>query len=303
MKYIVTSDLHLRPDMPICRKDPDWMETQRDVLRQLVKYSYEFDAELLICGDIFDVPNVPSSVVSMFIQEMMPLRSHGNRHIASIIAGNHSLPWHKQENLYSSSIGIIASLFGEDFPISYNDCEDNTKDGIFEHAAEIARGPSIYMVHTLTFKSPDDIPFGAKGYCASQLLDKYPDAKFIFTGDNHTAFVYEDDGRYVINPGSPIIQSASAIDYKPVCYYVDTEKKEIKELPMPNDPDMLTRDHLEEKHQRDDRISAFVEKVKNNGKVSLSFFDNLARTLEDTRVPEEVKMILDELRMEVGVES
>ena len=72
---------------------------------------------------------------------------------------------------------------------------------------------------------------------------------------------------------------------------------------MPNDPDMLTRDHLEEKHQRDDRISAFVEKVKNNGKVSLSFFDNLARTLEDTRVPEEVKMILDELRMEVGVES
>jgi predicted phosphodiesterase len=284
-RAVVTSDLHLRADRPLCRLDPDWMEAQRNKLKELVGHANRLDADLLICGDIFDTPNVPASVVNLFIQEMNKMNQR-----VHIIAGNHSLPYHKQENLMSSSIGIIAIL--EDYPIIYHPCKDNTMDGIFEHAYQF--NATMAMVHTLTFEK--EIPFGARAYTAKQILDRYDEVKFIFTGDNHTAFHYENNGRHVINPGTPIIQSASMLDYQPICYYINGDEVQI--ILLSSDRDMLTDNHLQEKHERDDRISAFVDVVKRNGQVSLSFLDNLTRTIEKNNIAKEIIAMLEEIQRE-----
>lgn len=296
-KYIIASDLHLRPDRPLCRLDPDWYTTQRDMMNEIVSLANSNNADLLICGDIFDVPNVPSSILSLFIETIMVLKKGLQCHV---IAGNHSLPWHKQENLQNSSIGVIASLEGVNgFPVTYHPCDDNTADGIFEHSCKVAS--DISMVHTLTFKKEDDIPFGAKGYTASQLLEKYPDSKYICTGDNHTNFVYKEGKRYVINPGSTSVQTANAIDYCPVVYLLDDVEVEVESIKLKyHDSAMITSDHLKEKHERDDRISAFVERVQNSGQMSLSFVDNLYRALDASQAPEGVRNIIRELEEEHG---
>jgi hypothetical protein len=202
-----------------------------------------------------------------------------------------------------SSIGILASLNGDTFPIVYHSCEDKTQDGIFEHSVLIHN--TTYMLHTLTFDKEDSIPFGARAYSAKQIFEKYPDAEFICTGDNHTAFHVQSGKRHLINPGTPIIQSANMIDYSPVCYLIDDHT--VEKIDLYNDRAFITNNHLLEKHERDNRIAAFIVAVKKKkpylGGTSLSFFDNLAKTMEETQVPEEVKSILEELRMEVGNEE
>ena len=294
-KLIVASDPHLRPDAPQCYCGVlDWMDVQRLMLSELVTNANKLNSDILLCGDIFDTPNVPASVVSLFIQEMMKLNK-GN--VVYLIAGNHSLKYHTQDNLYNSSIGILDSLSNEDFKIIYMECEDKTLNGIFEHSAYFDIGKPSYIVHTLTFHSEEEKPFGAQGYTALQLHEKYPDAKYLFVGDNHTAFDAEFENEvHIINPGTPIIQSAAMIDYQPVCYFIDTKTDQIDKIPFTYlDKSWYTANHLEEKHKRSDRIDAFIETVKQKGQISLSFVDNLINSISNNEISQAVKDFLTEV--------
>ncbi len=307
MRLIHTSDQHLRPDRPLCRTDIDWIETQHTMLQFIVDKANELKADITIGGDLFDVPRVPPLIVSMFLKTIKYL--NGNCYI---IAGNHCLPWHKQENLMDSSMGIISSL--NDKKIIYLPCDEANIDGRFEHSAQI--NDEIVLVHTLTFPTKDDIPYGSNATYSLQLLDKYPKCKFILTGDMHSSFVFRDKDRYVINPGCTTIQTADMLDYKPKAYFIDTgaridvstlQDKEtvyrygeptIEAIELPNDRTLLTDSHLKEKKDRDSRIDSFIQTVKNNGKMTLSFEDNLRKAMETGGLSQDIISILEEIRSE-----
>lgn len=287
MKYIITSDWHLRPDRPLCRTDIDWMETQRKNVAEVFELAEKHNAAVINAGDIFDAPRMPPNVITMLLQEV-------TRHMC-LIGGNHSIQYHKQEFLMESSLGILACMRDEN--LVYLPCEDNSEDGRFEQVAKLPEPMgSILMAHTLTVKSSSDIMFGMKAISAQKLLDKYPDYRYIVTGDNHTAFIYEDDNRYVINPGCLNIQSASHKDYEPCVYLLDTDKDTIKQIKLTPYHDCVTDDHLKEKRERDDRIAAFVETVKKGGKVKLSFDENLEEAV--TGQDDDVLAIYEELKGE-----
>lgn len=290
MKLGISADNHLRPDLPLCRMDSDFIATQRNVLAFSVNECNKRNAHFVIAGDLFDVPRVTPSIVNMFLDEIMKLKNK-----CFVIAGNHSLPWHKQENLADSSIGAIASLTTSESVFQYLPCDEMNDDGRFEHSAELTK--DILLVHTLTFPSKDDIPYGAKAVSAYQLLDKYPQYKWIITGDYHHHFVVKDKDRYVINPGCTTIQTADMLDYEPGMYYIDTDKEEIEWIKLPNDISVLTDSHLKDKKERDGRIDSFIETVKKNGKMTLSFDDNLEKALMG--IDPDIITIFDELKEEL----
>jgi DNA repair exonuclease SbcCD nuclease subunit len=309
-RYIVTADNHLRFDPPICRLDDDWLAFQQKALLDIVSKANEYECDLIIVGDLFDSYAVHSVIVSMFIDSMSALL--GRCHI---IGGNHTLKYHREENISESSIGIIKAIAGDNTgKIRYYTCQEESIEGRFEHSYRL--DDDITLVHTLVFPNEDAIPFGAKGVAPEYLLEKF-DTPWIFTGDMHHNFVYENGGRRVINPGCMAIQNADELDYIPGVYYVDTGDKidvstladkhkpvyrisnfEIAFIPIFNDTTMVTRNHLERNQKRDARMEAFVELIQLGRNVKLSFMDNLAETLKKTLTSEEVDSIFDELKEE-----
>lgn len=301
--YIVTADWHLRNDRPLCRLDEDWIETQRDMIRQIVKLANDRDAEIVIGGDLYHTPIVPARISHLFLSEIRKCRN-----AVYVMGGNHALLNHREENVDDSSIGLLRYVEGN---IVYMPAEEMKVDNRFEHFC--ALNDNIGIVHTLCFKKETDIPFGANATYAQALLDKYDECKVLFTGDNHRKFAYEKDERYVLNPGAPIIQRASDIDYVPCVYsmsleFVDmstlADKKPVYRLveakvdshEIAYDSKMVTANHLEDKIKRDSRIDAFIETVKKGGKFTLSFEDNLREALGQENL--EVKEIVNELYQE-----
>lgn len=279
LNIIHCADLHLRPDRPLCRKDIDWMQTQKDVLDFIVQTANQFKADITIGGDVFDSPRTSPAIVHMFIEAF----SKCNKNVY-VIAGNHSLLYHNQDNLMESSIGILSIL---DSNIKYLSCQDNSHDGIFEHFAEL---DEIALIHSLVF--PEEVPFGAKGQSYDEILLKYPH-KYILLGDYHRYFYFKKDGRFIINPGCTTIQSADMLDYKPVVVHISDI--DITPIELPNDVSVLTDNHIQEKKERDERIASFISTVKKHGKLSLSFEDNLRKAIKLNDVSDDIIKIIEEL--------
>lgn len=293
MKFICTSDWHLRPDRPLCRTDIDWMETQRQNVREVIDLAQKHGANILHAGDILDIPRTPPNVLTLLLSELS--RFQGTMFL---IGGNHSIQYHKQEFLMESSLGVLACVsgLGDNNGIQYLECTDSTEDGRFEQWAPVS-DYGVVLIHTLTFKKSNDILFGMKATSAPKLIDKFDGYKYLVTGDNHTSFLYEEDGHFVINPGSLNIQSAAHADYEPCVYLLDNEKGTVERIPLQPYHKFVTDNHLVEKRERDGRIESFVETIKKNGKVKLDFESNLAYSAKD--MEQDVLDILDEIKQEV----
>lgn len=312
MKLILASDNHLRPDVPTCRKEtPDeWKAFQRARLDEIVEYANTYGADIVFGGDIFDVPRVPPEIVSILIDALSPLLGR-----AYFLAGNHSLPFHRESNVMSSSIGIIKAIAGDNHgKFVYLEPDEEIIDGRFEHSHRI--NDEITVVHTLAFPTEDDIPFACDAVSADYLLKKY-DTPFILLGDMHRDFVVQEGERFVINSGCMTIQSANEIDYSPCVYLIDTgerinvsvqgdktpvyrqAKSVVKKLPLTNAPDMLTIDHLTARRERDERIAQAIEVLARDGsKESLSFMATLIQCLEESGVYKKAIYLLEELKEE-----
>ena len=290
MKIIATADWHARDDRPLCRKDPDWLVTQQSQIDFIIDEANKRKAKLLIAGDVFDVPRTSPIVVNMLMRSLRRAEDD-----VIMIAGNHSLQYHNQDNLMNSSIGAFKYANKEN--IIYLDCVDNTDQGIFEHAATIPYNENVELIHTLVFPDEDEIPYGAKAHDPKYIFKNYK-GKYLITGDYHKAFVVEKDGRYLINPGCINIQSADMLDYEPSIYYIDTDTGEIERIYIPEDKSVLTDNHISEKKERDNRITSFIETVKKHGRLSLSFTDNLRKAMELNQIEPEVITIIEEIAKE-----
>lgn len=303
-RYIATADNHLRYDAPICRIDEDWLASQEKALNNIVDLANTYEAELVIAGDLFDSYAVHSAVVSMFLRSVSCLQRP-----CHIVGGNHSLKYHREALAHESSIGILKAITSDDSIIQYHTCNEECIDGRFEHSYRL--NDDVTLVHTLTFKGDDDIPYKCKAVTAQYLLDKY-DTPWIFTGDMHHNFEYSKDDRTVINPGCMTVQAADMLDYTPGVYYIDTGKRldvssggkkafritgsHIEFIPIAHDASLVTRNHLERNRAIDERLSAFVETINTGKELRLSFLDNLAKTLSSVEVTSEMDMVLSELR-------
>lgn len=264
-QFLWCADNHLTGSKPVARLDPDWLGTQRLALRFLVDTANANGVPLLIGGDLIDHARIATDVVVMSIQELQKT-NHGTY----LIAGNHCLEGHSTANIDKGSIGVFLSIFPKIPSIpgiqSANHFGEDVDDG-----------SPVLFTHQLIFKDEASRPPMAKGIIAADLLAKFPGAKWIFTGDHHDFWHYEEDGRHVVNPGCMIPHTAGDIGHNGKCTLIDLDSTTapVTWISIPDDPTMLTRDHLDTKAAKEDRLSGFIKRVKDAGSTTLTFKDKL----------------------------
>lgn len=286
MKGIITSDWHLRKDVPPSRTETEeeWINLQFNMVQKVLDFSDENNLDIYHDGDLYHRSQPYYGIISRLIDAF-------ENHIPFLkrLAGNHDLPYNTFENVKNSGWYLSPGV----------DLTD-TEKGAF-HYAETPRSKRAVIVftHQLTFPSEKARPFEGIGKTAQELLDEFPSAKWIFTGDYHKSFHYEKDGRHVVNPGCLTRQSASEASYDTGFYEVDTEAEEVIFHSLEENAPMETK-HLDKTKERDSRIDAFIETVEASGKISLSYKENLDKKLAMKGISKGIRIIITEIEEEIG---
>jgi DNA repair exonuclease SbcCD nuclease subunit len=271
-KYLHISDIHLSETKPRCRLDEDWIQTQSETLDFVFTTALKENSDIIATGDIFHQSVVHPKIVNMLLLKIEKFNREGFKFYA--LAGQHDLPYHRWEDVDNSSFGILwnSGLI--------KDLSDIGTAAHFGQPESIHENPAFVFLHTLTFPHSDEIPPYIKDAIgADLLLKKYPQAKYICTGDYHHGFIYEEEGRYVINPGCLTVQKSDMIDYQPFIVLIDAGKEIVKKIFVPSDSKLVTDEYVKSMEDRDERIESFVESIEKSGKLSLSFEDNLKEAM------------------------
>lgn len=263
--FLLTADLHLRPDKPTARLDADWILTQQNLLDFIQQEANKRDVPVVIVGDVFDASHVSDLILTMFFNFCNNVKAG-----VVCLAGNHDLPYHSWANKDNSSFGVYWHAFPQ---------QDEHFDhfGFWSHWGTPIRGNDTgnQFIHTLVFKSKKDMPPNVHAKTAQDLLDEAPaGVNWIFTGDMHRTFVYQHLGRFVVNPGCPIRQTADLVEYVPVIYFINTSESIVTPIKVPEDGELITDEYLRKEEAREERIEAFVESIHNAEALSLDFKAN-----------------------------
>ena len=274
----------------MCRVDDDWLGVQKKALKQILKVAIKNNADVAVIGDVFNSNSDVSFNVIKLVQDFALELKEKNLKLY-MLAGNHDLLYHSTKNLDKSAIGILfnsvnihhLSELGEDVSASNFDEEDLVnKKYVFKHI--------------LVFPSEDSKPFGVNAITAEELLNTFPKAKYIFTGDYHHNFHYVKNGRCVVNPGCLLRQAVDMKDYQCGVYFVDTDEEVVDFVPIIDNEGMIDDGYIVSKNERDDRIGQFVEKLQGVQSVTLDFVENVKRLLKVNKdLSSDVVEVVEEL--------
>jgi len=294
--FIITADWHLRSQRPRCRLDDNWLETQRNALMHIATYAGEYEADVIVIGDIFHSTNETTNEVIGLVQELALVLEETDCKLY-ILAGNHDLPQHNLDNIHRSAFNI---LLNSKNVMHLNDCEAFAEMG-YSHSAhdfgEADEDSQIIFKHILCFPENEKIPPSDKIVKPSELFAQFENAKYIFTGDYHRQFVYAKGKKKLLNPGCLLRQAADMIDYEPAVFYAEFVNGELTytTLPIPDDEKLVTDEYLEKEEIRNSRIEAFIERIKENEQVTFDFVENVHNLLKNNRIDAEIKSTILEL--------
>lgn len=280
MRYLVTADWHLRASRPRCRKDDDWIDTQRQALSQIVQIAKrEGVGCIVVAGDIFDSANEPYEIVCLaqnFARECAGLEI-----VVRTIAGNHDLPYHSLANVSKSAYGVFANSLGV----------SSRAYGFFDFGTEKDCDASVVALHTLTV--PDKEIFVGDYETPLSLAKKYPYAKFIFVGDNHKQFIERVEKIVVVNSGCLVRQKYSEKDYVPRVVVVNTETGLAHTCKIDDAGDEnIVDDYAVEEKKRDERIDAFAEKIAGSAADTLDFVLNVKTKIANEKIEASTEKII-----------
>lgn len=296
MEAIYAADLHNLGERPIARLDENWIESQRKILEQIVSIANLRKVPLVLVGDVFDHSRVATEVINMVIAELQKAICG-----VYILAGNHDLPGHSFEQVNQSSIGILLKIFND-----IEKCDLVNGNHFGRDRAEIGtRNHKIQLVHQLVFENKEDCPPNGKAKTADQILDEHPNADWIICGDMHQAFHYirksEGGARHVLNLGCTIRHKANELDYTPSVWYVNPGSNIAERIELDDDPNMISRQHLDIKNEKESRIDALWGAIKTDSNVKLDFLHNLevkVPSIEDEDTANEVRTLIELCKVE-----
>lgn len=284
---ILTADIHLREDTPVCRIDNFW-ETQARKIEWLVQLQQKYGCPIIDAGDVFGLWKVTPFLLQWAIKHM-PKQFY-------TIPGNHDLPSHNL-NLFNKS-GLRVLEVARFATVLYE--ETYEMDNFFLHGfpwgspleslhKDYKKAPrNVAVCHIMTFSGRKPWP-GCKDPGAGTLLKKLDGYDLIITGHNHKTFIAEDNGRILVNPGSLMRTSADQADHKPCVFLWYASDNSVEQVFVPIEEGAVSREHLDIIENRDERIEAFVTRLCGNVEISLSFENNLEEFFSINRVRKNVK--------------
>ena len=174
---------------------------------------------------------------------------------------------HYNNNVYRLSLIIKGFPFGTLLiPRDFNTVEN--------------RDISVALIHTLVLGPKDE---NMKGSTVQEIFNKMQGFNLIVCGDNHKAFIVEENGRLLVSPGSMMRMTADQIDYKPRVYlwYADTNTVEPAYYPI--ESGVVTREHIDKKKEKEMLLEAFVQSTQGR-EVTASFEKNMEKYLQQNKV-------------------
>lgn len=294
---IITADIHLREDQPICRTDDYWQAQLTNILH-LASEAKKYQCPILDAGDLFHrwkaSPFLLSTVINVFSGVSI-----------YTVPGNHDLPQHNFDLLEKSSLAVLQSakithvlntgstkpakglsfdLYG--FPWGSIPLPIKNEGG--------RRG--VALLHKLTWHKEKPYP-DCKESNAETLLKEMKGYDLIVTGDNHSSFMVESRGRKLLNPGSMMIMTADQIEYIPKYFLWNAETNDIspREYPGERGDLIVSREHIKSTEKASKRIDSFVRRLANDKELSLSFEANMERFLSANKVDPSIKQIIHEV--------
>jgi len=284
---ILTADWHLREDTPVCRMDDYW-KAQAEAIEFIYDLQLQHTCPIIHAGDMFDHWK-PSPFLLAWAIEYLPDEIH-------VVPGQHDLPQHNLDLLSKSGLNVLekagrVKCLGEGIRPLVGDSTTVYGYAWGQTPQKIAFTEGcrdILVLHTMTWTHR--IPFpGCKADSAHALLKKLSGYDLIVTGDNHQPFIVEHEGRVLCNPGSMMQMAADQQSHKPRVYLYYAEDNSVQPVYLPSSSDYISREHIDRAEERDQRVEAFVSRLKDDFEIGLSFEKNLKEYFEKNKAKKEVK--------------
>ena len=282
---IITGDIHLRDDQPVCRTD-DFLTTQTRKLKWLSELQRKYNCPILDAGDLFHHWK-PSPALLRYAINNLPDGM-------ITVPGNHDLPSHSME-LYEKSGLAVLQAAGK-VCVLFDEPSGSRENVVYPFPWGVPISPressiserNIALCHVMTYQGRKPFP-GCKDPGAGALLRNTKGYDLIITGHNHMPFVVEDEGRLLVNPGSLMRTTAAQIDHKPRVYLYYAEDNTVEPVFAPIENNVITREHIDITEHRDGRIDAFISRLSDEVETGLSFEHNLESYFSKNRIRQGVQ--------------
>ncbi len=289
---ILIADTHLSDATPVCRTD-DYLAAQISKLQFIAELQAQNGGcPVLHAGDVFHHWKA-SPLLSKLAYNYLPGMI--------TVPGNHDLPEHSL-SLYEKSALALLEESRQDIQVLHGKTTAHGLDiqgcpfGTLEQITATKQAsihPRILLLHELVWEGKRPTWANGSGYTAAELLKEFSSSfDLIVTGDNHQGFVQEQDHTILVNPGSMCRTTADQIDYRPRCYLYYAETNSAVPVYLPMDAAAVSREHVEKAHERDTRIDAYIERMRSDWELGLSFQKNLEVFFEKNRTPTKVREII-----------
>lgn len=282
---ILTADWHLRDTQPICRTDDFW-ESQWIKANYIMELQRKYGCPVIHAGDLFHTWKTSPYLLSASISFFNQFSEFKNGPAFLTVYGNHDLPQHNMELAQRSGMYTLSTAHNITVLRNGHWGEEKPNEAISELLAGSAF-ENVAVWHKFTYTGNKPWP-GCTDPTAEQILRKFSKYKLILTGDNHTPFVVKYKDRLLVNPGSITRQTVDQAEHKPRVYLWFAETNSVTAEYLPIKTDVITKEHLEIKAERDMRMEAFISRLKEDWNVSLSFEDNLREFLSTNKLRKSV---------------
>lgn len=279
---LFTADWHCTLSQPICRTD-DYQAAFWGKIKQVKQIAKKYDATIFNAGDLFEFwkasPKLTNKCISRFPKNMFA------------ILGNHDLPQHnlKLKKDCSWMTLLLSGIFHPYYQKFYKRMGNWGQDPETVRPISVL-GKKIILSHIMCYMGKSPWP-GSKDYTAEEVIDLYPEADVIVTGHNHRTFVEKKNGRLLINPGSLTRHKADQMNHNPCVFIYWPESHHYKKvyLTIEESEDVMTRDHLDYKKEREASVGRFMRKVKLRKAPALSFEENISATIYQKGISKPVR--------------
>ena len=281
---VLTADIHLTETTPISRTD-NYVEAQDRKLAFLKQLETQYDCPVIDAGDIFDYWKASPWLIARAYKNL-PSEIY-------TIPGNHDLPEHSMQQYEKSALHVLeVALAIRRLSKTPYDRRDFTIAG-FAYGEKLEDvNADIVVIHDLVYEGNPPWP-NAVGYQPKDLFKIFTKPRLILTGHYHMALVAKSkDGRLVVNPGSMMRMTIVQKDYKPRCYLYNFDDNEVEPVYFPIEEDVFDDRHIVEPKEKEERLSAFIEKLNMEWDLRLSFKANLEAFFKENKINKKVEELI-----------
>lgn len=291
--FIAFGDFHLTEKKPICRKEDDFIRTQRSKLELIVKYAKATNSTLICAGDFYDYWNHEGYELVNMVNSVL-----GNCTLWGV-AGNHELPHHSMAQYHRTPLKAT---------MLWRLLTPNEWIAGFSYGIPIAKTSSkVCVQHRMIYMSDPIHGYEAERYDVHHEYerDEYKDYNVVITGDNHKPFIYRKDDKHVwVNCGCVYRTSVTEKDYEPSCWRIilhDDDTVEVIRHKLVVNVDDVDRTEMYLDKVKDSFVSGFADEVRKQVTNKTDFLTTV-ESLCSTQSPELVETVnknIEEARKEL----